>query len=68
MSKRGRSRYGSILHEYGLKALGYFLTTFKKEMNPQFNNQFVLDAADFTLKSDSHLPKEISLFASLKAL
>ena len=41
------SLYASIPHEYGLKALGYFLTTFKEEMNPQLNNQFILDAADF---------------------
>ena len=36
-----------------LKALGHFLTTFKEEMNPRFNNQFILDAGDFILKSDS---------------
>ena len=41
------SLYTSVLHEYGLKALGYFLTTFKEEMNPRFNNQLILDAADF---------------------
>ena len=43
----------SIPHEYGLKALGYFLKTFKDEMNPRFNNQFILDAADFILKNNS---------------
>ena len=32
------SLYNSISHEYDLKALGYFLTTFKKEMNIQFNH------------------------------
>ena len=37
----------SIPHKYDLKALEYFLTTFKEEMDPQFNNQFILDAADF---------------------
>ena len=47
------SLYTSIPHEYGLKALGYFLTTFKEEMNPRFNNQFILDAADFILKNNS---------------
>ena len=44
------SLYTSIPHEYGLKALGYFLSTFKEEMDPRFNNQFILDAADFILK------------------
>ena len=47
------SLYTSIPHEYGLKALGYFLTAFKDEMNPRFNNQFILDAADFILKNNS---------------
>ena len=28
------SLYTNIPHEYGLKALGYFQTTFKEEMNP----------------------------------
>ena len=32
------SLYTSISHEYDLKALGYFLTIFKKEMNIQFNH------------------------------
>ena len=45
--------YTSIPHEYGLKDLGHFLTTFKEEMNPRFNNQFILDAADFILKNNS---------------
>ena len=31
----------------------YFLTTFKEEMNPRFNNQFILDAADFIFKNIS---------------
>ena len=76
MSKRSRSRYGnvtfdvaslytSIPHEYGLKALGYFLTTFKEEMNPRFNNQFVLDAADFILKNHS-LTFDSMFFLQLK--
>ena len=47
------SLYTSVPHEYDLKALGYFLTAFKEEMNPRFNNQFVLDAADFILKNNS---------------
>ena len=46
------SLYTSIPHEYGLKALGYFLTTFKEEMNPRFNSQFILDAADFVLTNN----------------
>ena len=36
------SLYTSIPHEYGLKALGYFLSTFEEEMDPRFNNQFIL--------------------------
>ena len=28
------SLYSTILHDYGLNVLGYFLTTFKEEMNP----------------------------------
>ena len=35
------SLYTSIPHEYGLKALEYFLATFKEEINPRFNNQFI---------------------------
>ena len=45
--------YISISHEYGPKALGYFLTIFKEEMNLRFNNQFILDAADLVLKNNS---------------
>ena len=41
------SLHTSIPHKYDLKAFEYFLTTFKEEMDPQFNNQFILDAADF---------------------
>ena len=33
----------SMLHESSLKALGYFLTSFGEEMNPRFNNHFILD-------------------------
>ena len=47
------SLYTSIPHEYGLKSLGYFLATFKEEMNPRFTNQFILDVADFILKNNS---------------
>ena len=47
------SLYTSIPHECGLKALGYFLATFKEEMNPRFINQFILDVADFILKNNS---------------
>ena len=46
------SLYTSIPHEYGLKVLGYFLTTFKEDMNPRFNYQFILDAADSILKNN----------------
>ena len=42
--------YTSISHEYWLKAFRNFLTSFKEEMNPQFNTQFILDAEDFILK------------------
>ena len=47
--------YTNTLQEYGLKALGYFLTiwVFKEEMNPRLNNQFILDATEFFLKSNS---------------
>ena len=47
------SLYTSIPHEYGLKDLGYFLTIFKEEINLRYNNQFILDAADFILKNNS---------------
>ena len=59
------SLYTSIPHEYGLKALGYFLTTFKEEINPRFNNQFILDAADFILKNNS-LTFDSMFFLQLK--
>ena len=44
--------YTSIPHENGLKAFRYFQTTFKEEINPRFNNQFIL-YADFLLKTNS---------------
>ena len=59
------SLYTSIPHKYGLKALGYFLTTFKEEMNPRFNNQFILDEADFILKNNS-LTIDSMFFLQLK--
>ena len=59
------SLYTSIPHEYGLKALGYFLTTFKEVMNPRFNKQFILVAADFILKNNS-LTFDSMFFLQLK--
>ena len=47
-----KSLYTSIPKEYGLKALGYFLTTFEEDMNSRFNDQFALDDADLILNNN----------------
>ena len=44
---------------------GYFLTTFKEEMNSRFTNQFILNAEDFILKNDS-LTFDSMFFLKLK--
>ena len=59
------SLYTCIPYEYGLKALGYFLTAFKEEMNPRFNNQFILDSAVFILKNNP-LTFDFMFFLQLK--
>ena len=59
------SLYTRIPHEYSLKALGYFLSTFEEEMDPRFNNQFILDAADFILKNNS-LTFDFMFYSQLK--
>ena len=59
------SLYTRISYEYDLKALGYFLTAFKEEMNPRSNNQFILDPADFILKNNS-LTFDFMFFLQLK--
>ena len=45
--------------------MGYFLTTFKVEMNPRFNNQFILYATDFILKNN-HLTFDLMFYLQHK--
>ena len=59
------SLYTSIPHEFGLKDLGYFRTTFKEETSLRFNNQLTLDAADFILQNNS-LALDAIFFLQLK--
>ena len=64
MSKRCRLRhwnsyiwlislYTSILHEFGLEAIDYFLTKYQEDLNPRFKKEFVLESANFTLKNNT---------------
>ena len=47
------SLYTSIPHEYSLKALRYFLTTFQEKLNHRFNWKFILHAAAFIFENNS---------------
>ena len=46
------SLYTNIPHEFGLEALDYYLTNYPEDLNPKFNKNFVLEAADFILKNN----------------
>lgn len=45
--------YTSILHEYVLKALGYFLKHFKEDKHSQCAIQIILDVACFIFNKSS---------------
>ena len=57
----------SIPHEHGLKALGYFLKTFKEEVDSRFNNEFILDAAESISKYNS-FPFNYMFFLQLRGI
>ena len=47
------SLYTNIPHEFGLRAIEYFVSNYRKSINLRFTTQFVLEAASFILSNNS---------------
>ena len=47
------SLYTNIPHEFGLRAIEYFVSNNRQSINPRFTKQFVLEAASFMLSNNS---------------
>ena len=43
----------NIPHEFGLRAIEYFVSNYRQIINPRFTTQFVLEAASFILSNNS---------------
>ena len=43
------SLYTNIPHEFGLRAIEYFISNCRQSVNPRFTTQFILEAASFIL-------------------
>ena len=47
------SLYTNISHEFGLRAIEYFVSYYRQSINPRFTTQFILEAASFILSDIS---------------
>ena len=47
------SLYTNIPHEFGLRAIEYFVSNYRQSINPRFTTQFVLETASFMLSNNS---------------
>ena len=47
------SLYTNIPHEFGLRAIEYFVSYYRQSINPRFTTQFILEAASFILSNNS---------------
>ena len=47
------SLYTSILYEFGLGAMGVFLTTFQEDLHPRFKKKIISELGNFILKSNT---------------
>ena len=47
------SLYTNIPHEFGLRAIEYFVSNYRQSINPRFTIQFVSEAASFILSNNS---------------
>ena len=47
------SLYINIPHEFGLRAIEYFVSNYRQSINPRFTTQFVLEAPSFILSNNS---------------
>ena len=45
--------YTRIPPEFGVKVLNYFLITYQEDLHPRFKKEFVLELANFILKSNT---------------
>ena len=48
-----RSLYTNIPHEFGLRAIEYFVSNYRQSINLRFTIQFILEAEDFILSNNS---------------
>ena len=47
------SLYTSIPHKFGIEAVDYFLSKYQEDLHPKFKKEFVLESANFILKSNT---------------
>ena len=47
------SLYTNIPHEFGLKAIEYFVSYYRQSINPRLKTQIILEAASFILTNNS---------------
>ena len=45
--------YTNIPHEFGLRAIEYFVDYYRQSINPKLITQFILEAASFILSNNS---------------
>ena len=45
------SLFARIPHEFGLEAIDHFLNKYKEDLQPKFRKEFVLESANFILKT-----------------
>ena len=59
--------YSNIHHEYGLKAIGYWLHKFPGSLNPRFSKEFVLESSKFILENNN-LKFDVDYFNQIKGI
>ena len=59
------SLYTNISHEFGLRAIEYFVSYYRQSINPRFTTQFILEAASFIL-SDSSVSFDVMFYLQIQ--
>ena len=53
------SLYTNIPYEFGLRAIEYFVSNYRRSINPRFTTQFILETVSFILSNNSMTFDEI---------
>ena len=59
--------YSNIHHEYGLKAIGYWLHKFPGSLHPRFSKEFVLESSKLILENNN-LKFDVDYFNQIKGI